>query len=132
MKPIALTAAKFEETVGKDGIVLLDFWAPWCAPCRAVGPIFEKVAEAHPDVTFAKINTEEEQGLAAALGISSIPTLMAFRDGVLVFARPGMVPAAALEELIQKVGELDMEAVRQQVAEETAKHKQTAHAAHAV
>ncbi len=125
MKPVELTVEAFEQTIKRDGMVLVDFWAPWCAPCRAFAPIFEKVAEAHPEITFAKVNTEEQQDLAMALGISSIPTLMAFRDGILLYAQPGLVPAAALEELIRKIGELDMDEVRQRVAEEAARRQAT-------
>jgi thioredoxin 1 len=118
MKPTDLTSADFEKTVSQAGIVLVDFWAPWCHPCRAFAPIFEKVAEAHPEVAFAKVNTQEQEELAAGLGISSIPTLMAFRDGVLLFAQPGLLPATFLEELIRRVGELDMADVRRQIAAE--------------
>ena len=119
MKPFDLTADAFEKTVGQNGIVLIDFWAPWCPPCRAFSPIFEKVAEKHPEIAFAKVNTEEQQELAAGLGIASIPTLMAFRDGVLLFAQPGLVPEAFLRELIERIGALDMNEVRRKIAEES-------------
>ncbi len=123
MKPTELKAEDFEKTVTQNGITLVDFWAPWCGPCRAFGPIFEKAAEAHPEITFAKVNTEEQEELAAALGISSIPTLMAFRDGILLYAQPGMVPAPFLEDLIKRIGELDMVEVRRQVEEEEKKRR---------
>ncbi|PWU54297.1 thioredoxin [Micromonospora sp. S4605] len=116
MASVALTAADFEETVSRDGIVLIDFWANWCGPCRSFAPVFEKASEKHPDIVFGKVDTEAEQGLAAAAQIRSIPTLMAFRDGVLVFAQPGALPAAALEQVIQAVRDLDMDEVRAKLA----------------
>ena len=120
MSTIALTKDTFENQVSSEGITLVDWWAGWCGPCMKFGPIFESVSERHPDVTFAKIDTEAEQELSAALQITSIPTLMAFRDGVLVYAQPGALPAEALEQIVSAVKDLDMEDVRRQIAEQDA------------
>jgi thioredoxin 1 len=116
MSTIDLTNENFESTVTKDGITIVDFWASWCGPCRMFAPIFEKAATQHSEITFAKVDTEQQQQLAAAFNISSIPTLMAFRDGVLVFRQPGAMPAHALEQLIKGVRELDMDEVHKEVA----------------
>lgn len=113
-----LTAETFEKTVLDNDIVLVDFWASWCGPCRMFAPVYEAASEQHPDVVFGKVDTEAEQALAAAARITSIPTLMAFRDGILVFSQPGALPAAALEQVITAVRELDMDDVRRQLAEQ--------------
>ena len=120
MTTVTLTADTFAEAISAPGITLVDWWAAWCGPCRMFGPVFEAAAEAHPDLTFAKVDTEAEQGLARAAGISSIPTLMIFRDGICVFSQPGALPAATLDGLIAEVRALDMDAVRAQVAAQPA------------
>lgn len=115
MGAIAIGMKDFQPTIERGGIVLVDWWAPWCGPCRSFAPTFEAVAGANPDVTFAKVNTEEEQELAGAFQIRSIPTLMVFRDKVLLFAQAGALPKAVLEELLTKVRAIDMDAVRAEI-----------------
>ena len=118
MSTTALGAGSFESTVTANDIVLVDFWADWCGPCKRFAPVFESASEQHPDIVFAKVDTEAEQGLSAAASIRSIPTLMAFRQGIMVFNQAGALPADALEQLIAGVRSLDMDKVREQLAEQ--------------
>lgn len=120
MATTTLTESTFADTISAEGITLVDWWAEWCGPCRSFGPVFEKASDEHTDIVFGKIDTEAEQGLAAAAQIRSIPTLMAFRDGILVFSQPGALPAPALEQVIAGVRDLDMDDVRRQIAEQEA------------
>jgi thioredoxin 1 len=116
MATTTVTETTFDQTVAADGIVLVDLWAAWCGPCRAFAPIFEDASERNPDITFAKVDTEAEPVLAGRLGIRSIPTLMAFRDGILLYARPGALGSAALDQLIEAVRSVDMAEVRRELA----------------
>ena len=116
MATVALTKDTFEQTVANGGIVLVDFWAGWCGPCRRFAPVYEQASNEHPDIVFGKVDTETERELAAAAGIYSIPTLMAIRDGIVVFAQPGALPPAALSEVISAVRALDMDDIRAKIA----------------
>ena len=118
MPVVELTKENFEQVVTSNSTVIVDYWAPWCGPCRGFAPVFEKVAEMHPDVVFAKVNTDEEQEIAGHFQIRSIPTLMVFRDQVIVFSQPGALPQGALEQVVSKAKALDMAEVRKQMADE--------------
>lgn len=118
MPSVNVKSCEFEALITKNGTVLVDFWAEWCGPCRAFGPVYEKLSEQYPDITFAKVDTEAESELAGAAGITSIPTLMAFRDGILLYREAGALPEGPLQQLIEQVQNLDMDAIRAEIAKE--------------
>ena len=122
MATVELTQENFNEVVGKEGLILVDFWAEWCGPCKMFGPVFEKSSQEHGDITFGKVDTEAQVELAQAFDIRSIPTLMAVRDGVVLYSQPGALPAANLEDLIGQLRAVDMEEVRAQIAAHEAEH----------
>ena len=121
MATTELTKANFQDVVGNNDFVIIDFWAPWCGPCRNFAPIYEAASEKNPDIVFGKVNTEDEQELAAYFQIRSIPTLMIFREKVIIFSQPGMLPANAFDDLIVRAKELDMDQVRKEIAEQESK-----------
>jgi thioredoxin len=123
MASVNVKSAEFEALISKGGTVLVDFWAEWCGPCRAFGPVYEKLSEKYPEITFAKVDTEAEREIAGAAGITSIPTLMAFRDGILLYREAGALPEAPLQQLIEQLQGLDMDAVRAEIAKETVGEK---------
>ena len=123
MATVELTKDNLVSTIENNDFVIIDFWAPWCGPCQSFGPIFEEVSDKHPDIVFAKVNTEQEQEIAAHFQVRSIPTLMIFREQVIIYSAPGALQASQLEELIQKARELDMEKVHQEIAEEERKQQ---------
>jgi len=117
MATVALTKDNIESTINEHNIVLIDFWAPWCGPCKAFGPVFDAASEKYPDMVFGKVNTDEEQELASNFGISGIPTLVIFRENIGIFKQAGMLPATELENLIAQITEIDMDQVRKQMGE---------------